>query len=192
MKIIKVAEDTQKRMKKWYEDRTNAHIKKVQKYCKKVADKFDFPELIERGEIHDKSKWENPELDPYVFITWQYKCKDEGWDFEECNPPEDIEEKMEEATMHHITSEYNRHHPECHSESISLNKENRDDIPDTMVDATKMKDLDIAEMCADWMSMSEEKGGKPQGWAKKNVNVRWKFTDEQEELIYEILDEVWE
>ena len=31
----------------------------------------------------------------------------------------------------------------------------------------------------------------PAGWADKNVNVRWKFNDEQKDLIYEILDEVW-
>jgi len=74
-----------------------------------------------------------------------------------------------------------------------INKNNRDEpIGGKIIDATKMKDLDIAEMVADWLSMSEEKNSKPKGWADKNVNVRWKFTDEQKDLIYEIIDGVWE
>jgi len=177
-------------MKDWFEKRTKNHIERVQKYCKKVADEFpEFKELIERGKIHDQSKYKSPEMEPYIYTTWQYKCKDDGREFE-C--PDGMDEKMSIATEHHV--KHNRHHPEfhCKKEVDLINRGDRDKPPEEIIDATGMKDLDVAEMCADWMSMSEERGGKPQEWAKKNVNVRWEFTDEQEELIYKILDNVWE
>jgi len=73
-----------------------------------------------------------------------------------------------------------------------FNRDNRDAVPDTMVNATAMPDVYIAEMCADWMAMSEELSSRPQDWADMNVNVRWKFTDEQVELIYNILNKIWD
>jgi len=181
--------DNYDEMKEWFDKRTGDHIGNVQAYCHKIAKEFpEFAELIERGEKHDQSKYKYPEMDPYIYTTWKYKCQDDGKDFE-C--PDGMEEKMNEATEHHVKN--NRHHPEfhCDKEVDLINREDRDKPPEDLIDATKMKDLDVAEMCADWMSMSKERGGKPQDWAKKNVNVRWKFTDKQEELIYKILDGVW-
>lgn len=70
-----------------------------------------------------------------------------------------------------------------------INFKNRDGIPDKMVDATKMPDLYVCEMVADWLAMSEEKGTKAQDWADKNVGVRWGFTDYQKSLIYELIGE---
>ena len=174
----------------WFEKRTNNHIKLVQKYCKKIYDydKEKFDGLVERGEVHDASKLESPEKEPYVYISWSYKCKDDGVEYK---PPADIKEKMNKATEHHV--KHNRHHPEFHSdkEVELINREDRDKLPAEMIDATKMTDLDIAEMVADWLGMSEEKGTNPRDWADKNVNVRWKFTPEQKDLIYKLIDEVW-
>ena len=45
-------------------------------------------------------------------------------------------------------------------------------------------------MVADWSAMSEELGSETKDWADKNVNVRWEFTDEQRDLIYELIDKV--
>ena len=39
--------------------------------------------------------------------------------------------------------------------------------------------------------MSEERGNSPQEWADKVINKRWKFTDEQVKLIYELLNNIW-
>lgn len=36
--------------------------------------------------------------------------------------------------------------------------------------------------------MGEEKGNTVRSWADKNVNVRWKFTEDQVNLIYELID----
>jgi hypothetical protein len=94
--------------------------------------------------------------------------------------------------MHHVKS--NAHHPESHTEQKGelLNRENRDKPPKEIVDATKMGEIDIIEMVADWCAMSEEKGGNPKDWADKNVNIRWKFTDEQKEFIYSAIEIMWQ
>lgn len=191
MEIYKIAGNEEKpenydEMKDWFYKRTDKHIKLVQKYCKKLADYDDkYSELIGRGKIHDQSKYKDPEVEPYIYVTWDYKCKDDGVDFKR---PEGMDDKMDEATEHHINNCSNAHHPECHSDKKGkINRENRDKAPDEMIDATKMKDIDVAEMCADWVSMAQEKGNTAKSWAEKNVNIRWKFTDEQENLIYELI-----
>ena len=183
-------------MEDWYEKRTNKHIDLVKKYCEKIISHYDeFQELKDRLKIHDDSKFEEPEYTPYVFITWKYKCKEDDINFEDCNPPENIDDLMYDATIHHITN--NSHHPEYHAPNKNdhnalINKKDRDKPPSDIIDATKMPDLDIAEMCADWCSVSEEKGNFPKSWADKNIGVRWKFTENQKELIYDILDSIWE
>ena len=177
----------------FFKKRTNLHINLVRKYCNKIADydKGKFGELIERGKIHDESKLEDPEKEPYIYITWQYKCKDENKEFD---IPKEMKDKMSKATEHHIKDKRNSHHPEasCNNEVKLENREDRNKSSKEIVDATKMTDLDIAEMCADWMGMSEEKNSNPKDWANKNVGVRWKFTNDQKDLIYELIDAVWE
>lgn len=178
-------------MKDHFKKRTKYHINLVGKFCDKIAeyDPERFGELRERKKVHDDSKFEEPEYTPYLFISWQYKCKDENKEFK---VPQDILSKMSEATLHHVT--VNSHHPEYHSPTKTdlINRENRDKPPKKIVDATKMPDIDISEMCADWMAMSEEKSSNPKDWADKNVNIRWKFTDKQKDLIYEIIKNIWD
>ena len=185
------AEEATKEMRDWFKKRTDRHIQLVQKYCKKIADDGEpkFQDLIERGKVHDQSKFKDPEMEPYVFISWQYKCKDDGKEFE---VPEKIKNEMSSATLHHCVS--NRHHPEFHSpkETNLINREDRDKPPKEIVDATGMEDLDIAEMVCDWLAMSEEKKTNPKDWADKNVNKRWKFTDKQKDLIYDLINKYWE
>lgn len=186
MRLIEMLDDE---MKTFFNTRTNNHINLVQKYAQKIADTN--PELVrvvQQASKHDASKYEDPEHTPYLYITWKYKCADEGKDFE---IPKYIDHNG--ATLHHIKS--NRHHPEYHdlgSNDKSLNSENRDDIPERPTDASKMNDVDIAEMVADWSAMSEEKGGSPREWADKNVNKRWNFTGEQKKLIYKLIDDIWD
>jgi len=175
-----------KEMEDWYATRTNNHIKLVQKYCRKIVeyDSNRFGELKDRLKVHDDSKFKEPEKTPYIYITWDYKCKDDGVDFD---IDDDMRDRMNDATEHHIR--YNSHHPEYHSDQKStINKGDRDKPPEEMIDATAMPDLDIAEMCADWVSMGIEKGNSAKEWADKNVNIRWKFTGEQESLIYELIE----
>jgi hypothetical protein len=116
------------------------------------------------------------------------KCVKDSIDFE---LPDGMAKLIEEATLYHIKN--NSHHPEYHtiqSENL-LNKDDRDKPPKTIVDATKMPVLDIVEMVADWCAMSYELGGHPRGWARDNINVRWKFKQRQERLIYDLIDLIW-
>ncbi len=133
--------------------------------------------------MHDDSKWEDPEYTPYVWLTWRYKCKDDGIELE---LPDGMDERIQKATWHHIT--VNKHHPEYWDDNASfesnLNSKDRDKPPENPVDATKMDDISLAEMVCDWNAMGLERGNTAESWADKNVNVRWLFTDDQVENIY--------
>lgn len=169
-------------MEKYFKKRTNKHIQLVQKYGNLLAEKFNIKGLKERIKYHDQSKFQNIEKIPYIFITWDYHCKDLGKNFK---LSQNIKNKMNSATLHHIKN--NSHHPEYFDKNSEINKENRDKKPNKIVNATKMKDLDIAEMVADWLAMGEERGNTAKSWADKNINVRWKFTDNQKNLIYKYI-----
>lgn len=176
-------------MNDWFDNRTAKHISLVQKYGNKIAQLDGFEKLGDQVKKHDQSKFEDPEKTPYIFVSWQYKCKDDGVEY---NPPENIKDQMNKATEHHVKS--NSHHPEYYSpqEVDLINREDRDSRSNEIIDATKMSFLDIAEMVADWCAMSEEKGNTPKEWADKNVNKRWKFTDDQTNLIYDLIEKVWD
>jgi hypothetical protein len=192
MKIIKMTEKESniEEMKEWFDQRTKKHIALVKKYCQKIKEygNGEFDELTERAENHDKSKFEDPENTPYIYLTWNYKCKANG---KEYKYPDGMEDKTNDASEHHIKN--NSHHPEYHCDKKTnlINKKDRDKAPEEMIDATKMKDIDIAEMCADFCAVSEERGTNPEDWADKNINKRWKFSKYQEALIYELIDIAW-
>ena len=173
-------------MYNFFKQRTNNHIKLVQKYAEMIES--EFPELdgVYRQTIqHDKSKFEEPEYEPYVHITHSYRMKKDGKTYE---VPEDIKDDMSLATEHHV--KHNRHHPEFHNKSkVNLiNRDDRDKPPTQIIDATHMPTIDLAEMLADWLAMSEEKGTNPIEFAKANINIRWKFSPEQVAMIYEIIN----
>lgn len=173
-------------MEKWFKKRTKRHINLVKKWANKI-EKFDpvtFKGLYDRAQFHDASKYGEFERVPYIFISWDYHCK-EG-DGQAFPLSDSIKKEMDKASKHHI--KMNRHHPEYYAEDAELNYRDRDEKPEKIIDATKMQDLDIAEMCADWLGMAEELGDNAKDWADKNVNVRWKFTDNQTDLIYRIIN----
>jgi len=175
-----------KEMKDFFKSRTKRHIDLVQKYAQLIADtNSDLIDVVSQASKHDASKYEEPEYTPYLYITWNYKCKDEEKDFK---IPDNINDN--DATLHHI--KHNRHHPEFHdSGDDSLNRNDRDAVPERATDSSKMTDIDIAEMVADWCAMSEEKDNSPKSWADKNVNVRWNFTNKHADLIYKLIDDIW-
>lgn len=190
--LIKTAVGVTPEMEKHFESRTNKHIKLVQKYCKRIHDYAPerFEGIVELGRDHDQSKFEEPERTPYVRLTWKHKFDN----YESYKKPGMIEDddEINDATLNHI--KHNMHHPEYWTDKKEnlLNEDNRDEPPEKIIDATKMPDLHIATMVADWCAMSEElKNNTPQEWADKNVNKRWKFTDKQKNLIYELIDAIW-
>lgn len=173
----------------WFEKRTQAHIKLVQEYAKCVFayDPLKFEDILENVKTHDASKFEEPQREPYIWITDKYKCESEGLDFD---PPEGMEDQMHDATERHVKSE--PHHPEYFSDQTDvINKEDRDEVKE-VIDATKMPDIFIGEMICDWCAVSEERHNTPKKWADKNIDKRWKFTPEQKVLIYDLIDAIWD
>lgn len=174
--------------------RTGYHLWCVRKWSDRIAELnhpyIDNKLLNQERDDHDKMKWHEPEYTPYVLISWDYLCKRRGITF---NLPENIKSLMHEATFHHV--KHHKHHPEFWDDTVTINGLNKDDRDEpsagVMVDGTKMPDTYIASMVADWCAMSEELGGEPEDWAKKNINVRWKFAPQQEVLIYYLIYKVW-
>ena len=180
MKFKKIPEGCTQKMVDHYWKRTENHIGLVKKYADLIF-KYDpakFRQLQIRANTHDASKFEEDEYEPYIWLTWRYKCADDDTKFE-C--PDGMEEKIDAATLHHIVE--NHHHPEFYGGTVEKGE---------TVDATEMDEIDIAEMVADWCAMSEERGNSPRDWADDTVNKRWKFDVPQKDLIYELIDAVWE
>ena len=172
----------------WFNSRTGKHISRVVSWYGKVS-AYTGLELIDI-EAHDASKFREPEHTPYVFTTWNYYCRRNNIPF---TIPEDMQERAHAATISHITS--NKHHPEFWDDGFDeskFNKADRDAVPDEMVDATAMPLEYVSEMVADWFAVSEEFSSEPRIWADKNVNKRWRFTEEQVEFIYDLIKNVWE
>jgi len=172
--------------KAWYNTRTSYHIQLVQAAAARIVSVYpEFVELLMNVEQHDASKFEEPELSPYIELTW-LKKNGEG-DNPDVNSPE-----INKATLHHI--KYNAHHPEYHLENdadANISADNRDES-DKCVDASLMDDLSLVEMVCDWQAMSEELGiNTARQWFNKTRDVRWHFSDIQVELI-DMLLEVFE
>ena len=179
----------------YFVSRTNKHIALVQKACAKIVEAYPrFKELLGRGKMHDASKFKEPERTPYIEISWRHKLEKEKGEFNSYNnkgyktPGTLTKDDENKATIHHVTT--NSHHPEYHLEDkadANINAEDRNKS-DKVVDATRMPDLDIAEMVADWQAMSEElKTNTAREWYDKQKGVRWNFSNYQEALIDNLL-----
>jgi len=168
-------------LKDFYEKRTERHIGLVNKYSDLIKEKFNEFSNIEFDD-HDASKYKEPEYTPYLHITWKYKCQNDG--SPEYQPPEGMEDKMKNASNYHIT--HNRHHPEYWVDGDINNIEDPFDV-------TEMSNVAIAEMVADWCAMSEEIGkNTPREWADDNIGKKWKFDEIQKELIYKLINNIWD
>jgi len=157
-----------KEMIDFYEKRTRNHINRVVKNIYtiiKERDDFNKSELIARAKIHDKSKYSKEEYIPYIWLTWWYKERNEGKEF---NYPSGIKEMVDKAAKSHVLK--NLHHPEAHE------------------DPKNMSNIDIAEMVADWAAMSQELDNSLKEWADKNIGSKWKFNKEQTKLIYDLIE----
>lgn len=175
------------KMKEHFVKRTMDHIKCVRKNIDHLVNKNqNLKLLLERKDPHDQTKFNDPEFVPYVYITWEYKCKNDNSQFE---ISDDIRKKMIGATNHHIN--HNKHHPEFwDSEFNEINQNDRDDVPDKPVKAYKMDIISLAEMVCDWHAVSLERGGTTQSWAEKNIGKRWLFNEEQIKNIFKFIEDL--
>lgn len=163
----------------FFKKRTKKHIERVQNAAKKIVNKHDeYKELLEQVKDHDASKFEEPEMTPYIELTWLKKMdqEDDG----------DDQKAITKATLHHIKN--NKHHPEYHNkEKANIDSTNRDDSIEC-IDANNMDDISVAEMVADWQAMSEElKTNTSREWYDDVRDVRWSFSKKQEDLIDKLL-----
>jgi hypothetical protein len=188
-------ERVSKEMVCFFNIRTKLHIDLVNKYIDKLSKNIEISKFIDISKLrivggnHDKSKYLDPEYTPYIYVTWSYHLKDMGLEFK-CS--DFIKKKMNLATNHHVKS--NKHHPEYWDNSSLkiINRSDRDKPLSKIIDSTSMPLIYVSEMVCDWMGRSEEKQICPYVWAKNNINIRWKFTEEQIDFIYIILDSSWD
>jgi hypothetical protein len=159
-------------MVRFFEKRTREHIDRVVRSLHVLADcNADIRvDLLERTRTHDQSKWAGAEREPYIWITHEYRCKNEGRPHEP-QPDPDMKKQIGAAIQNHYKA--NSHHPEFHATLHDMGR------------------ADLAEMVADWAAMAEEYGNdSPRGWADDNVGSRWKFNDDQVAAIYEFIGQV--
>ncbi len=177
-KIAKSEEDTSAKEKKdFFDKRTNKHIERVQNAAKKIVDAHpEYKKLSEQVKTHDESKFKEPEMTPYIELTWAKKDDVKA----------ESTKAMNEATLHHI--KHNKHHPEYHSDDkANISSTNRDESIEC-IDASNMDDISVAEMVADWQAMSEElKTNTSREWYEDVKDVRWGFSKKQENLIDKLL-----
>ena len=77
LKNIQTIIDSKNIIEKFYNERTKRHIELVKKYGMRIKDNFKEFSNID-FDLHDSSKFEEPEYTPYTHITWHYKCKNNG------------------------------------------------------------------------------------------------------------------
>ncbi len=158
--------------------RNKGHVYGVQTFAKKIG--HNFPE-------HDADKFDSLYV-PYVLISMGYNpdFKDDIELRKKENP--EMDSFMRWASFSHVTN--NSHHPEAWDiESATIMEKSKEN--EQMIDATKMPEIDIIEMCCDWASVGAEKGNSPQSWFKLKNGKKWKFTQDQEKLIEKTLDDLW-
>jgi hypothetical protein len=159
-------------MIEFFRQRTAEHINRVIRFMHQLrgTEGLSDQELHTRASQHDRDKYTDQNLIlPYIWLTEYHRVNDGTGPVDE--KLEALKEQTKDATAQHIQN--NRHHPEAHESP------------------TAMQNLDLAEMVADWAAMADELGeGSPRGWADKNIGSKWKFSPEQENFIYGLIDKL--
>ena len=152
-----------------FQERTKTHIAYVASWYDKLSKKYGSGSPLKE---HDVEKFSDKQYEPYIYLTWFYRCKRLKIPYEY---PEGVQAQVDNAIYLHKTGSL--HHPEFWG-GTQLG---------VITNAHLMPPQSIMEMASDWMAMSQEKGGNPTDWAKENIGKRWIFTEKQEETIYKYL-----
>jgi hypothetical protein len=130
---------------------TLLHIQKVRNYLNVCI-----RELLRRGEEHDQTKMDQPELD--YFTEYTDKLAKSTYGSEEY---EENKEAMQPALDHHYAN--NRHHPEHFKNGVE-----------------DMTLLDLVEMFCDWKASSERHND---GNLRKSIEINGERFAMSEQLI---------
>ena len=169
-----------KDMISFYEKRTKKHISLVDKYCikaSKVLEELSQRErfsILSAGKTHDNSKYSKEEREPYILLTHKYRMLAQD---EKISLTEEQKKGISDAIDHHYS--VNNHHTHYYGK-----------IGDKG-DGRKMGKVALIEMLCDWCAMSEEKDGNPIEWGRTNIKKRFIFTEDQKNLIFQILPKLW-
>lgn len=159
-------EDYQKK----FDERTHAHIDRVNKYAKKINKEYPH---------HDEDKF-NELYDGYSLMS---KNKEDITKEEQA--------MIDDATFKHVIN--NEHHCEHWVDHEDIEGFSRDNpTPHGCLDCSKMPESALEEMCCDWCAMSEEFGNTPFEWYEKNKDTRWHFNEEQDKYILDTLHKLWD
>ena len=165
-------EDTNKSSdyKEKFDERTHAHIDRVNKYAKKIGKEYPH---------HDEDKF-NELYDGYSLMS---KNKEDITKEEQA--------MIDDATFKHVIN--NEHHCEHWVDPKDIEGFSRDNpTPHGCLDCSKMPESALEEMCCDWCAMSEEFNNTPFEWYKKNKDTRWHFNEEQDKFILDTLHKLWD
>lgn len=162
---IKLNHSTAETRLAFFNHRTWQHINSVNTQGLKLIahKKVDSKKLKAQLMVHDLSKFSLMEREPYIWLSWYFKCKREMKYFEY---PEGIKEKVKLATYSH--TKVNTHHVQAH-----------EDVRDMSVE-------DLAEMVADWGAVSIEQGNDINSWANSFI-PKHDFSGSQVCLIQEFI-----
>ena len=142
-------------------DNLNYCLAETHKHVRKVQEKLNIfiKDLIHRGEIHDNSKFEEPELS--IFAANTSKLGQTIYGSEEYKK---LLEEVKPAITHHYSK--NRHHPEH--------------WPNGIEDMTL---IDLLEMLADWKSATER---NKDGNIRKSIEInsaKYKFSPQMRTIF---------
>lgn len=171
-------------MESYFVNRTNRHIELVKRNAYTILNRLPVNnkvknDLLANVQRHDASKFSEPERAPYIILSWKHHVEED--EFSKMNIPTEIMDALETASEHHL--KHNQHHPEYWDINLTNNFKGK------VVRAESMPPVHIIEMVCDWTAVAQEGFGKSaREWAYDNVNVRWKFTQDQTNLIYSIID----
>lgn len=141
-------------------------------------------ELIKRRQNHDKSKFLAPEREAYVYINWKHHMEKDLK--KKYVYSDEIQEKIDKAIHHHWKE--NSHHPEFYYfKDGNILEDNKEKIKHSL---KEMSDLDLLEMLADWMAVSQEYKTDCKEFVKNNIgdDKRWPFSEEQKTKIHRIVN----
>jgi len=176
-------EEPTEAMVRAFESRTALHVRLVTANLERLSTKrIELrEELLDRGRVHDASKWSEPERTPYVWLTEYHRVhnssRSKGGEGEVVfRYPSGVGDAVEAAIKHHKAN--NRHHSEF------------------FADPDEMSTVDVLEMVSDWAAIAQELSNNPREsprhWFDETGRRKWNYSAALLSRIEEAISELEE